>query len=68
MSTGPIIFILLPKTYFDLLFAISNKQMKHHFGDFLDRADGYWTIVPNIARYAYAADSDIAGSGNNCTN
>ena len=42
--------------------------MKHHFGDFLDRADGYWTIVPNIARYAYAADSDIAGSGNNCTN
>ncbi len=34
--------------------------MKHHFGDFLDRTDGYWTIVPNIERYAYTADSDIA--------
>jgi hypothetical protein len=34
--------------------------MKHHFGDFLDRSDGYWTIVPNRERYAYAADIDIA--------
>lgn len=34
--------------------------MIHHFGDFLDRTDGYWTIVPNIEWYAYAADSDIA--------
>jgi hypothetical protein len=34
--------------------------MKHHFGDFLDRTDGYWTIVPNRERYAYATDSDIA--------
>ncbi|ASU32523.1 leucine-rich repeat domain-containing protein [Mucilaginibacter xinganensis] len=33
--------------------------MKHHFGDFLDRTDGYWTIVPNRERYAYATDSDI---------
>ncbi len=33
--------------------------MKHHFGDFLDRTDDYWTIVPNIERYAYAADIDI---------
>ena len=34
--------------------------MKHHFGDFLDRTDGYWTIVPNRERYAYATDGDIA--------
>jgi hypothetical protein len=34
--------------------------MKHHFGDFLDRTDGYWTIIPNRKRYAYAADTDIA--------
>lgn len=33
--------------------------MKHHFGDFLDRAGDYWTIVPNRERYAYAADVDI---------
>ncbi|MFA6087796.1 hypothetical protein [Mucilaginibacter sp.] len=33
--------------------------MKHHFGDFLDRTDSYWTIVPNRERYAYAADIDI---------
>jgi hypothetical protein len=34
--------------------------MKHHFADVLDRTDDYWTIVPNIERYAYAADSEIA--------
>lgn len=33
--------------------------MKHHFGDFLDRTEGYWTIVPNRERYAYAADNEI---------
>lgn len=34
--------------------------MKHHFGDFLDRSRDYWTIIPNIERYAYTADVDIA--------
>ncbi len=33
--------------------------MKHHFGDFLDRTDDYWTIVPNVERYSYATDVDI---------
>ncbi len=33
--------------------------MKHHFGDFLDRTDNYWTIVPNIERYAYSANEEI---------
>lgn len=33
--------------------------MKHHFGDLLDRTDDYWTIVPNIERYAYIADKEI---------
>jgi len=33
--------------------------MKHHFGDFLDRTNDYWTIVPNRERYAYTADVDI---------
>lgn len=26
--------------------------MKHHFGDFLDRSGGYWTIAPNRERWA----------------
>ncbi len=34
--------------------------MKHHFADFLDRTDDYWTIVPNRERYAYATDINIA--------
>jgi len=34
--------------------------MKHHFGDFLDRTDDYWTVVPNRERYAYAADNYIS--------
>lgn len=34
--------------------------MRHHFGDFLDRSGDYWTIIPNIERYAYTADVDIA--------
>jgi len=39
--------------------------MKHHFGDLLDRDGDYWTIVPNVERYAYrigdieANDADI---------
>lgn len=33
--------------------------MKHHFGDLLDRTGDYWTIVPNMARYAYSADDNI---------
>lgn len=34
--------------------------MKHHFGDFLDRAGNYWTIIPNRERFAFIADSVIA--------
>ena len=33
--------------------------MKHHFGDFLDRTGDYWTIVPNVNRYSFSADSKI---------
>ncbi len=33
--------------------------MKHHFGDLLDRTNDYWTIVPNIERFAYVADKEI---------
>lgn len=36
--------------------------MKHHFGDFLDREGGYWTIVPNRERYAYRIGEVSAGS------
>jgi hypothetical protein len=36
--------------------------MKHHFGDMLDREGGYWTIVPNVERYAYGIGSVPAGS------
>lgn len=36
--------------------------MKHHFGDFLDREGGYWTIVPNVDRYAYSLGEVPAGS------
>lgn len=28
--------------------------MKHHFADFLDRADDYWTLIPNRERYSYS--------------
>lgn len=34
--------------------------MKHHFADLLDRSDDYWTIVPNMERYAYSATSEIS--------
>ncbi len=33
--------------------------MKHHFADFLDREDDYWTIVPNIERYNLSSDKLI---------
>lgn len=33
--------------------------MKYHFGDFLDRTDDYWTIIPNIERYTYSANEEI---------
>jgi hypothetical protein len=33
--------------------------MKHHFFDFLDRKGDYWTIVPNVHRYAYSIDKEI---------
>jgi hypothetical protein len=28
--------------------------MKHHFGDWLDREDGHWKMVPNRERFAHA--------------
>lgn len=34
--------------------------MKHHFGDFLDRTDDYWTTIPNRERFAFIADFKIA--------
>jgi hypothetical protein len=33
--------------------------MKHHFADFLDREGDYWTVIPNMKRYAYSADKKI---------
>lgn len=33
--------------------------MKHHFGDFLDRTDDYWTSIPNRERHAYMANFEI---------
>lgn len=36
--------------------------MRHHFGDLLDRADGYWTILPNVKRYDYRIGDVPAGS------
>ncbi|UOG50799.1 leucine-rich repeat domain-containing protein [Leptospira noguchii] len=30
--------------------------MKHHFGDFLDRTYGHWTMVPNVERHKYHQD------------
>lgn len=33
--------------------------MKHHFGDFLDRTDSYWTTIPNRERFAFIADFEI---------
>lgn len=40
--------------------------MKHHFGDFLDREGGYWTIVPNRERYEYAL-GDVPGHSKEIT-
>jgi hypothetical protein len=36
--------------------------MRHHFGDFLDREGGYWTVIPNRERYAYRIGDVPAGS------
>jgi hypothetical protein len=36
--------------------------MLHHFGDMLDRAGDYWTIVPNRERYAYRIGDVPSGS------
>lgn len=36
--------------------------MRHHFGDFLDRAGGYWTIIPNRERYIHRIGEVPAGS------
>jgi hypothetical protein len=35
--------------------------MKHHFGDMLDREGGYWTVVPNVERYAHGIGEVPAG-------
>lgn len=34
--------------------------MKHHFADNLDRTEDYWTTIPNIERFAFVADFEIA--------
>lgn len=36
--------------------------MQHHFGDFLDREGGHWTMAPNRERYAYRIDDVPEGS------
>ncbi len=33
--------------------------MRHHFADFLDRENDYWTIVPNVERFSYSLDENI---------
>lgn len=38
--------------------------MKHHFADLLDREGDYWTIIPNVERYSYAADEIIKDKEN----
>ncbi len=37
--------------------------MKHHFGDMLDREGGYWTMAPNVDRFAYTLDRLPAEAG-----
>jgi len=32
--------------------------MKHHFADLLDREGNYWTIVPNVKRFAYTLENN----------
>ncbi|HEY4286372.1 MAG TPA: hypothetical protein VGN00_04670 [Puia sp.] len=32
--------------------------MKNHFADLLDRSGDYWTVVANMARYAYSAGEE----------
>lgn len=41
---------------------MGDGAMQHHFGDLLDREGGYWTIVPNLDRYAYRIGDVPAGS------
>lgn len=36
--------------------------MRHHFGDLLDREDGYWTVIPNRERLAYRIEDVPPGS------
>ncbi|MBL8819296.1 MAG: leucine-rich repeat domain-containing protein [Planctomyces sp.] len=36
--------------------------MKHHFADLLDRDGDYWTVVPNLQRYAHRINDVPAGS------
>ncbi|WDF46533.1 leucine-rich repeat domain-containing protein [Chryseobacterium sp. KACC 21268] len=38
--------------------------MRHHFADFLDKENDYWTIVPNVERYSYSLDTIIDDNSN----
>lgn len=38
--------------------------MRHHFADFLDRENDYWTIVPNVERFSYSLDENIDDKAN----
>lgn len=33
--------------------------MKHHFADLLDREGDYWTVIPNMERFAFSLDQKI---------
>lgn len=33
--------------------------MKHHFADLLDREGDYWTVIPNMERFAFSLDKKI---------
>lgn len=35
--------------------------MKHHFSDLLYREGDYWSVVPNMERYAYSCEGILAG-------
>ena len=41
---------------------VATLPMRYHFGDFLDRDGGYWTVIPNRQRHAYRIGDIRAGS------
>src|SRR5580765_7300814 len=41
---------------------LMSSTMRHHFGDLLNREEGYWTVVPNRERYAYRIGDVPVGS------